>query len=104
MKVRTGFVSNSSSSSFCVIGAYIGGDFYDEAEKLNIDPWVYIESQAGEYRNLGLDVFVGEDELLIGKNVQTDITIDKQIEIVNDFFKENNINEKATFIYGEIYG
>jgi hypothetical protein len=32
MKIRTGFVSNSSSSSFCIFGADIDNDAYDKAD------------------------------------------------------------------------
>jgi hypothetical protein len=37
MKVRTGFVSNSSSSSFCVYGAYVDNDLFDQLEKNKLD-------------------------------------------------------------------
>ena len=38
MKIRNGFVSNSSSSSFCIYGAYINKDRVDEevVEKLGL--------------------------------------------------------------------
>jgi len=33
MKIRTGFVSNSSSSSFCIYGTYINGELKEQIEK-----------------------------------------------------------------------
>jgi hypothetical protein len=78
MKIRTGFVSNSSSSSFCCVGSWIPdedieklittywGDKYKEgAEKGhwiidgNPENWCYNEGVFEE--ELGLELFGGDD-------------------------------------------
>jgi hypothetical protein len=58
MKIRQGFVSNSSSSSFCIYGAYLGED-RDEAEA--------IEAKIGEL-GLKLEVHYGEYTRCVGRS------------------------------------
>jgi hypothetical protein len=52
MKIRTGFVSNSSTSSFCIYGSHIDGDNYDEEfyEKVeNLGLECYENERSGGY-------------------------------------------------------
>jgi hypothetical protein len=48
MKVRQGFVSNSSASSFCIFGTYLEGKGYEEIEEL-LDGTSLYYSSGGEY-------------------------------------------------------
>lgn len=44
MKIRTGFISNSSSSSFIIVGLMYGKEFYKVLEELKLDPENYPEN------------------------------------------------------------
>ena len=43
MKIRQGFVSNSSSSSFVIVGLMYGKEFHKVTEELKLDPESYPE-------------------------------------------------------------
>lgn len=62
MKIRNGFVSNSSSSSFCIFGAVVDEKGYEQIEKE--------VSDAGLYYNWGPEfsegVYVGREWSKIG--------------------------------------
>ena len=49
MKIRSGFVSNSSSSSFCLFGVFLGEDKYGEAHELAKDSPLRVECGINEY-------------------------------------------------------
>ena len=62
MKIRTGFVSNSSSSSFCIFGIYADGsgdatrEQYDEAGFSTYNPYDDGSFYAGvDFTEMGLD-------------------------------------------------
>lgn len=76
MKVREGFVSNSSSSSFCIIGAPIEHISKDDAEKVKWKDKHGHADYVGEY--IGLNA----EELLMDK------TIPQASEHVQRYFKE----------------
>lgn len=53
MKIRIGFVSNSSSSSFLIYGAsFEGGEFSDEYQKAEIDEYDFFENLASKTKSL----------------------------------------------------
>ena len=103
MKVRKGYVSNSSSSSFCIMGitesslleknpelaeAFDNGEYEDIEECLNID-WrndeITVENGIAKYyddRVIGLDVEEMKDD-------ETLLDFKKR---VLDFFKSKNLN------------
>lgn len=81
MKVRLGFVSNSSSSSFCVVGYDIGydeySDKYDEIEEIEEkikDSNLYVTRGISDYY----------DEIIIGRNIYSM----KDEQTLLDFKKE----------------
>lgn len=68
MKIRTGFVSNSSASSFLMYGVYVSDkpnitelydDLYEECQDLKID---FELAYAGEYRYVGRSLKKIKDE------------------------------------------
>lgn len=83
MKVRLGFVSNSSSSSFCVVGYSIEYDeydpnIYDEIEELEEkikDSKLYVTRGISDYSN---DIIIGKD-IYSMKDEQTLLDFKKEI-------------------------
>lgn len=56
MKIRLGFVSNSSSTSFCIFGLYVGDNVEVEALKLVKDNELRVEYGCSEWDD---SVYVG---------------------------------------------
>jgi len=108
MKVRTGFVSNSSSSSFCLVGAtiddYGGGykEFLGKDYDKELEYWQNSEKIATKLEKLGMEVHEGEESVVFGYPVETDTTIDSQVEWTEAKWEELGIKKKPSFMYGEI--
>ncbi len=108
MKIRQGFVSNSSSSSFCLIGSEYGWDELENVLKENYpeyttnNHWTYAEKFSQKLEEKGFTVYMGEDCILFGYPVKTDTTIDSQIEWTQEEFRKHGIKRKAFFDFGEI--
>lgn len=67
MKIRTGFVSNSSSSSFILCGAFISDDkIKDQAKNLNIDVDEYVDNLY-ELKDVSVNYYEGHDGYLVGE-------------------------------------
>jgi hypothetical protein len=70
MKIRTGFVSNSSSSSFCIVGFKISKDEWASDE---YDEYQEFDHNRGEY--------------IIGKSVASIDEYDYEEILIEDFIK-----------------
>jgi hypothetical protein len=108
MKIRTGFVSNSSSSSFCIYGTYIEDD--EQFDKLfgykskdddddSDDRWTFAENLLGDFVMhgpcdawdgwyIGDDVTNCEDNQTMGEFKQS--VIDKLNKISKKPFKKES--------------
>lgn len=75
MKIRHGYVSNSSSTSFCIVGFLISnnnGDFERLFSDFDDDFFGYLDEKFG--RNLEVRHGVGEyceDDYIVGKSVKS---------------------------------
>lgn len=99
MKIRNGFVSNSSSSSFCIYGISIDYDntviTSDDVEDLleyvdDLADKLSLESACGisDYRD---EIFIGLEPDTIFERYP-DKTITEIKDIIANIFKENNIS------------
>lgn len=92
MKIRTGFVSNSSTSSFLIYGVNV-------SEHTNIGE--ILDNSYDELGKLGIDFHVPYDECYIGRSLATikdDQTFrefkEETRKIVKEFLSKHNINVK----------
>jgi hypothetical protein len=90
MKIRNGFVSNSSSSSFCILGKIYG---YDEFKKITGEEFIDNVFNKYNIENLtygyGIECY-NEDDVIIGMDVNElneNLTIKKSKEKVLDKLK-----------------
>jgi hypothetical protein len=116
MKIRKGLVSNSSSSSFCIIG--IAGDFVDTiAERAGFDiddhylsygEWTQVDGKPIEYKDF---LFLGNYEIdWIGFSAPEKLAEEKTLseikhEFIRAIFENFNISipfDEVGFYYGEI--
>lgn len=88
MKFRRGFVSNSSTTSFCVMGAYV--ENVQVTEQMEEDLEVYADYDADGY--VGLSPEKMED-------TETPIDFKNRVQ---ELFNKHSINENPRWLYGEI--
>jgi len=75
MKIRNGFVSNSSSSSFCIFGAYLEGDRAKEVDnRIDND-----NKFCKQLKDFGFEYFYGDPN-----NYDTVIYIGKSWDSIGD--------------------
>ena len=61
MKIRTGYVSNSSSSSFCIVG-------YKHCNTNNIDKYDF-DFDKNQYVMMGMDLSEGMDVVILNESI-----------------------------------
>jgi hypothetical protein len=101
MKIRAGFVSNSSSSSFCVFGQWVG-------ELMDHEQWeIKLTAEQKEImREYGLGYRTDEGDVLIGRNwdsIGDDETGAELKQSVRDAFKKMGIENEPESMEGIIY-
>ncbi len=88
MKYRKGFVSNSSSSSFCIIGIAVDDwSVVISKEQLKEEHLEYDEYISGV---MGLELFASEDNWIIGTDIMeldSSLSIDEHILAVKEKLK-----------------
>jgi hypothetical protein len=71
MKIRQGFVSNSSSSSFCILGVSVDNDTYDKVDSILFkDRILDVESAINDYddsKYIGLNPSKMKDDETLGQ-------------------------------------
>lgn len=73
MKIRTGFVSNSSTSSFLIYGYLIGYETYPD----DVDRYEWEEELEIKCKGKGIQVIYGQEDIYLGdswSNVKDDET------------------------------
>lgn len=86
MKIRHGFVSNSSSSSFCILGIVISDE--DLAQQL--------ESNTELYREYGISNYDGQTLIGMGpEKMKNDETLLQFKQRIVDEFKKQNVDVKV---------
>lgn len=91
MKIRTNYVSNSSSSSFCVVGYKICSTSYMHDIVFDSEKYNYI--MLGKYLNEGIDFVLLDDEMI--KYLQNDSLEDDYdvIQVLSYSFGDDYYNE-----------
>lgn len=99
MKIRTGFVSNSSSSSFCIVGVIANKTNFSIPETEDI--FDFLEGHIDHYEN-NLTVKYGienyRDDILVG----TPITAIDENKTIAEFKKETFDNLKKVGFKGNL--
>jgi len=68
MKTRMGFISNSSTTSFCIMGIIINSDEVKRlAKKKKMDTWDYFETYL---EGNGLDVEMEDQQWTVGLSIE----------------------------------
>lgn len=92
MKIRNGFVSNSSSSSFCIIGIAVDYDMYSLVSKQleNHDQLDYDFSENDETYYIGIDIYSVKDNETLGE-----IKL-KAKQLLSELFKDTKISNNIS--------
>lgn len=98
MKIRSGFVSNSSSTSFVLVGIEMPEDHQKRLESMD-DPWEFIEKFT---EDTGLDILFQDEYKLIGKRIASassdgESLPDKSLSVDNIVQKITELLEKCGF-------
>lgn len=106
MKIRSGFVSNSSSSSFCVLGVRISKERFEELggyEYFEVEKHLYCKRPDGEnYAIIGKSL--GQWDSYTVTNIDLDILNKDSIKITQTLEEVlNQKNIKIQLIYGTTY-
>ena len=103
MKIRQGFVSNSSSSSFCILGVCVDSDEYTEAyEEIADNSWSWSNKDTPYKLNYSSGIEEYYECHIFGlepNNMKDDETLLQFKQRIVDEFKKAGINIKVDELY-----